>query len=160
MSLAYGTPVATPGGEKPIENLTRGDPVLTSHADGGWGPLKVAFSMGASPGGEHQMVFLQWQGGELIVSPDHPLQLANGAIGRADRLVPGQKLRGADGSPVTVEIVLVGRFSGGIHDIATDAPWRPGSLDGRLLRTGGVVSGDYTLQVNTRWELQATEPEA
>ncbi len=148
MSLAYGTPVQTLDGPKPVEQIEVGDMVLASDDAGGWRPTEVAFSQGASGGRQENLLRVDWNDSYLLVTLDHPFELADGSIRAARNLTAGQKVRAADGSIVTLWGIMVGRFTGGIHAIGTATPWRAGSLAGRLLQTGGLVTGDFILQVN------------
>ena len=155
MTFAYGTPVQTPDGAKPIEDFEVGDPVLAAVAAGGgwqWEVGAVQFSQGTGPGGlQPTMVFIRFgEEGELIVTPDQPMLIAGGRLKRAQLLVPGEDaLTAADGSALPILIVSLGAYDGGVHHIATN--WdggRDGKLDGHLLNAAGAICGDYFLQIH------------
>lgn len=149
MALVNGTPVAVPDGTRRIEEIAVGDPVRASGSPLAWTPATVGFSQGTGPDG-HQpmMVYVVWNGGEIIATSDHVFVLADLSLGTASRLRPGLSLLAPDGTGLPIEAVSVGTYAGGIHEIATSAPWNPGSLNGRLLSTGGVVTGDFQLQIH------------
>jgi len=148
MALAYGTQVGTPTGLKAIETLAVADAVLASGEPLGWKTWAVRFSDGVSPGRESTMVFVRWDDGEIIATPDHVFVRADLNLVQAQMLMPGIQLLGADGGPVTVEVVMMGQFTGGIHAIGTDAPWPAAQLAGHLLSTQGVVTGDFFVEQN------------
>lgn len=155
--FARGTVVATPDGHRAIETLTEGALVLAAHpsgeAPGGlvWEPTKVTFSSGTSQGTNHSMVYLAFHEGEqkprdLICSADQVLMLADGKLTRASRLHRGDQLVTQDGAPVQIHTIAIGEYDGGVHHIGTAAL---NDLAGQhLIVAGGVVAGDYYLQLN------------
>jgi len=152
--FANDTKIAVPGGAKEIYLIAKGDQVLTaSVASGGkleWSNANVSFSAGTSAKG-HQpvMVYLSMAGNEthdLVCNLDQPFMLANGKYARASKLRPGQQLMDKDGNPVTIEVISVGMYDGGVHHISTETPWNK-NPDGHLLLAAGVVAGDYTMQL-------------
>ncbi|ABO49535.1 Hedgehog/intein hint domain protein [Desulforamulus reducens MI-1] len=155
--FAYGTKIGTPNGHKKIEKFAVGDLVLAAGIEtsaGGiklnWSPLKVSFSSGTGPD-SHQpaMVYIRHgDTGSIIVTPDHLFLMPNGKLKRADRLVPGKdQLVSYEGRPVPVHEVSIGEYEGGVHHIATQKNFT-GDLDGHLLLSEGVVSGDFNLQIH------------
>ncbi|MES2134275.1 MAG: Ig-like domain-containing protein [Bacteroidota bacterium] len=155
--LANDTLIAIPNGVKPIYTISKGDDVLAASAasnKGGmnmqWSTAKVNFSSGTSSEGiQPAMVYLTLEGeqtSDLICSMDQPFLLADGKFTTAGRLVPGMQLVDKDGNPVNIALVSIGAYHGGVHHISTDAPWLK-SADGHLLLAGGVVLGDFTLQM-------------
>lgn len=155
--FAYGTKIGTPGGLKKIEKFAVGDLVLAAGIETGaggiklnWLPLKVSYSSGTGPD-SHQpaMVYIRHGNtGSIIVTPDHLFLMPEGKLKRADRLVPGKdQLVSYEGQPVPVHEVSIGEYEGGVHHIATDKSFT-GSLDGHLLLSEGVVSGDFNLQIH------------
>ena len=156
MSFAYDTPVASPDGPRPIQDYAVGDHVLAASEAGGgwaWAPGMVAFSSGTGPSG-HQgaMIFVRFgEERQLIVDMDQPMLIAGGKLQTASRLAPGRdSLVAADGSALAIMEVMVGRYDGGVHAIATMAGgslnW-DGSLDGHLLNCAGAICGDWVLQI-------------
>ena len=150
--FANATPIATPHGEVAIGGIAVGDQVLVGSVDNGsvsFAPAGVTFSQGTNSGEEPAMVYLVY-GDEpraLIGSPDQVFMLADGSLSTGGRLVPGQKLMGQDGKPVPIVTVSLGRYTGGIHHIAVNASF-DGSIDGHLIVAGGLVVGDFALQLH------------
>jgi hypothetical protein len=155
MVFAWNTQIESPGGPRPIQDYAVGDWVMTASAAGtggwAWAPASVVFSAGTGPGGQHPaMVYLHFgETGGLVVTADQLLMLAGGRLLRADLLVPGSdSLAGAKGGTFPIEMVSVGMYVGGVHDIATAGMQWNGSLDGHLLNCMGVIGGDFVLQVS------------
>ena len=155
--FAYGTRIGVPEGSKVIEQFVVGDKVLTANVESSgtgvklnWSSTKVSFSSGTGPDShEPAMVYIHHgEVGSLVVTPDHLFLLPNGKLKRADRLVPGQdQLVSAEGTPVAINEVSLGAYTGGVHHIATDKEFT-GDLNGHLLISEGVVSGDFNLQIH------------
>ncbi|MBZ5788751.1 hypothetical protein K8353_01400 [Burkholderia contaminans] len=152
--FANDTKIAVPGGTKEIYLIAKGDEVLTaSVASGGkieWSSATVSFSAGTALNG-HQpmMIYLSLSGTathDLICNLDQPFLLANGKYAKASKLRPGDQLVDKDGNPVQIDMISIGSYDGGVHHISTDAPWNR-HPDGHLLLAGGVVAGDYTMQL-------------
>jgi hypothetical protein len=154
--FAYGTLIGVPDGFKAIEKFHIGDRVLTADLGAGealrldWSPAKVTFSSGTGPD-SHQaaMVYIRHgEVGSLVVTPDHLFLMPEGKLKRADRLAPGNdRLITAQGQPVEIHEISIGEYKGGVHHIATDREFK-GDLNGHLLISQGVVSGDFSLQVH------------
>ena len=86
----------------------------------------------------------------MVVTPDHLFLTPAGKLKRADRLVPGQDfLVSAEGAPVAINEVSISKRKGGVHHIAIDKEFT-GNVDGHLLISEGVVSGDFNLQIYAR----------
>jgi hypothetical protein len=146
--LALGTPVAASLGiNKPIESFRVGDSVVAAGSDLQWNTVPVRFSSGSSTGVQPGVIFVEYVGGQLIVTPDHLFLLPGGKLKRAERLSPTDKLVGANGNPVDIERVSVGTYVGGFHHIATSTEDPQNDLTNHLLITNGIVSADYTLQL-------------
>jgi hypothetical protein len=113
-----------------------------------WAPATVAFSAPAPDAGE-PMVLLDYgdERRRLAALPDQVFMRADRSLVRAVALTPGCELVDPAGIPVPVHAVGRGRACGDAHLIATDTSWN-GSPDGHLLALGGVVAGDYTLQLH------------
>lgn len=155
--FANDTLIAIPEGSKQIYLIAKGEQVLAGSvgSTGGklqmnWVNTEVNFSQGTgSTGHQPMMVYISMTGKnthELICSMDQPFLLADGKYTTAGKLRPGQQLVDKDGNPVTVELVSIGAYEGGVHHIATDKPWLK-IPDGHLLLAGGVVAGDFTMQL-------------
>lgn len=154
--FANGTRIGIPSGQKVIEQFNIGDKVLTASLKPGggasmnWAPATVKFSSGTGPDGHQSaMIYLHFgDNGTIVVTPDHLFLRPDGKLVRADRLVPGRdQLVSAEGAPVDIHEVAVGEYHGGVHHIATDIAYN-GTLDGHLLLSEGIVSGDFILQMH------------
>ena len=159
--FANGTKIGIPNNEfRSIEDFVVGDKVLTAAVVGqpsagninlNWSTAKVGFSSGTGPdGNQSAMVFIHHgEVGSLIVTPDHLLMMSTGKLNRADRIVPGKDfLVSAAGQPVAINEVHIGQYHGGVHHITTDVDYT-GSIDGHLLVSEGIVSGDFNLQIRS-----------
>ena len=146
---AYGTPVATPDGDKAIQTIAMGSQVLAANTAFEWTATDVNFSDGTGPDGQQpEMLYISYGADNkvIIVTLDHTFLIPDGTLIRANRLMPGDALVAADGSQVPISDVKTGAYSGGVWNIAT-AIGQPTSLDGHLINTGGVISGDYAVQL-------------
>ncbi|SDA19773.1 hypothetical protein SAMN05216315_11239 [Nitrosospira sp. Nsp18] len=155
--FANDTVIAIPGGGKAIYLFTVGEAVMAGSADSSdgklginWAEAVVNFSAGTgSKGHQPMMVYISLTGKtphELICSTDQVFLLADGKYTRAEKLRPGQQLVDKDGDPVSLDLISIGSYDGGVHHISTDQAWHK-KPDGHLLLAGGVVAGDYTLQL-------------
>jgi hypothetical protein len=115
-----------------------------------WSEARVHFSAGTGSGG-HQphMVAVTYgdQNQGVLCNTDQPLMLADGKFTTAGNVRSGQKLVDRDGQPQEVKQVTEAASEGGVHHIATGEPWK-GKPDGHLLLVGGVVAGDFLMQIN------------
>ena len=150
--LANGTLIAIPDGTKAIQLFSIGDAVTVGKYDASglsWSAGTVAFSSGSDAGSDASMIFVDYADGrQLIASIDHLFLLASGKLKRADRLVPGiDQLMSAEGNPIDIKGTHSGKWTNGLHHIATGAEFS-GTLDSHLLNSAGVVSADYYLQIN------------
>jgi hypothetical protein len=150
--LAFGTPIATPGGVKAIELFNIGDSISVGSWDKsklGWADGSVKFSSGTDPGSNSTMIFIELgEQRRIIATPDNLFLMSDGKLKRADRLVPTKdQILTADGGTLGVTAVLSGQWTKGLHHIATGMEFT-GSLDGHLINANGIVSGDYCLQIN------------
>ncbi|WP_338551343.1 Hint domain-containing protein [Paenibacillus sp. KS-LC4] len=157
--FAHGTQIGTPEGHTAIEKFSVGDKVITAslqQSEQGlqleWKKAKVNFSNGTGPQ-SHQpaMVYIRFGGhGSIVVTPDHLFLMPSGKLKRADRLVPGRDLLiSYNATEVQIDEISIGEYVGGVHHIATDASF-DGRLDGHLLLSEGLVSGDFNLQIHQR----------
>lgn len=157
MVLASDTFIAIPEGDKPIYMISIGEQVLVASVGStsgktqiSWSTAEVNFSNGTSSHGHQPMMVYIFLSGkdthELICNMDQPFLLADGKYTTAGKLHLNQQLVDKDGEPVTIEGISLGSYNGGVHHIATDIPWH-NIPDGHLLLAGGVVAGDYTLQL-------------
>jgi len=150
MGLASKTPIAVPGGAKAIDAFEIGDPVLAASLAGGrllWSTQTVEFSTGTAPGSQNNMVSVVCADQEAIIATlDQPFLVTGNKLKRAAQLIPGEMLVSQTGAPVEVVQVSIGRFDGGIWEIATSRiPTR--DPNNHLIAANGLVVGDYALQV-------------
>jgi hypothetical protein len=144
--------VATPEGEAAAGEVQAGDEVSGGSVGGGgalrWEPVTVGLSRGVSAR-EEPMLRLAYgdERAELVVAPDQVFMLADRSLVRAGSLAPGQALVDPHGDPVPLHAVERAGGCGAVQMIATDTHC-DGSTDGHLLALGGVVAGDYTLQLH------------
>ncbi|MWC30645.1 Hint domain-containing protein [Paenibacillus sp. MMS18-CY102] len=155
--FAHGTQIGTPDGHRAIEKFNVGDKVITASLQQGaqglqleWKKARLNFSNGTGPQ-SHQpaMIYIRFGNhGSIVVTPDHLFLMPNGKLKRADRLVPGKDLLVSyNSTEVEINEISVGEYTGGVHHIATDISFN-GSLDGHLLLSEGLVSGDFNLQIH------------
>lgn len=150
--LLYGTPVATPDGERKIEEFTVGEQVLACDTDFNWSPYDVGFSDGTS-GDVVEALMVEVDtgvGAPLQVTRDHVFLVAGDGGGtqlkRAIDLTVDDTLFDPEGNPVAIAALDTSPVPGGIWHIATILE-QPKSPNGHLLNTQGIVSGDYALQL-------------
>ena len=152
--FAWHTPIAVPGNEtKPIQTFEVGDKVLAAGGDLKWTAYDVEFSGGVPPspdlGKTMLSVYFQGPNGvqSLVVTPDHVFVLKDKSLLRGEFLVPGQSvLLNDDGSDSAVVGVELGGWYGGVHHIATTESVAT-KIDGHLLSSKGIVTGDWALQI-------------
>lgn len=163
MGFAYGTPVGGPSGDIAIERLQHGDQVMTASLRGGaapsWSVSAVEYSDGTGPHGRTTAVFIGFDdggehggrhGGEhLVCEPDQLFLSGEGLLVQARRLFQGRYLLRPGGGERLIAFVGAGEFEGGIHAIATGLHYS-GSPDGHLIAAGGVIAGDFLLQLQHR----------
>lgn len=158
--FAYGTLVAVPeGADRAIETLAVGDRILAGWTEGAgvapeWRPLPLTFSQGIASETQQSAVYLafgdQDDPDDMVCSSDQPLMLADGTLTTACKLRRGDELLRLDGTAAELQTIAIGEYSGGVHHVGTgmprDADGKP-SIDGHLIGAGGLVAGDYFLQL-------------
>lgn len=151
--LAYGTPVGIPDDQtKQIQEFKIGDLVTAYNPDGTSAYYKVEFSDGTSPSSvQPEMAYVTYAdeaGAEttIIVTLDHTFLRPDGRLIRASMLVPGMTLARTQGGEATIRDYRIKGYTGGVWNIATSLG-RPDSMDGHLIDTQGLLSGDYALQL-------------
>lgn len=156
--FARDTLVAVPGGYAEMYTIPTGSKVLTRGVNKpDWSESVVKFSMGTGKGAQPFMVYIGFEDlgvKDLICTQEQPFLLSNGKFTTASKLKPGMELVNKDGAPIEIQFVSLGTYSGGVHHIATENPWT-GNPDGHLILAGGVVAGDFEMQVKFG-ELQAS----
>jgi hypothetical protein len=145
--------VALAEGDAAMHEVAVGSEVRTASLDTEgkpeWTTAPVTFSAGVASLARSDMVRISHgeEPVDMVSNPDRVFALASGKLVRAAQLTPEDTLMGEDGSPVKINRVAVGDYKGGIHQIAAGDAWN-GSADGHLLLASGVVTGDFTLQIN------------
>jgi hypothetical protein len=145
--LASNTPVKLSDGKwKRIGEITKNDSVLAMNSDGKWKKAQVVYSDGTTMPEQpypYAIYVALEDSRQLVVTADH-LFWINGKLKRADRLAPNDKLTNSDGKAVGIKTVVSGSYHGPIHHIAATS-WDESTptVDGHLIDTQGVVSGDY-----------------
>lgn len=103
-SFGAGTPVHTPDGERPIEEIAVGDEVLAWNADTGEVEVRLVTETYSIP--QKHVYALTVAGETLRITEDHPVWIESEQAWVDMALVrAGMTLRLADGSTVTVEAV-------------------------------------------------------
>lgn len=148
--FAAGTAVSTPDGLIAIENIAIESNVLAGAItqDGiSFSPATIHFSSGALTDSFSKVVFLSTSKSSLISTMDALLMRVDGTLARVDKLMPGDQLISADGTPDTVTSVSVGSYAKSIHHISTSSGPATG-VDGHLIIVNGIVAADFALQVS------------
>ncbi len=150
--VAGNTLISVPGdADRAIETIAIGDTVLALN-NGQWKPSAVTYSGAGGPKPERPYpyaVFVQLDNGaSLVTTSDHAFVLSDKSLKRADRLVPTDILLAKDLQPLRIKALSVGQYFGSLVNITTDAPTNSNSLDGHVISTNGVLSGDFFVQNN------------
>lgn len=150
--LAFGTPIQVDSATfEAVEAIKVGDYVLSAGKDLTWQKQKVEFSQGTTGASRQKYTVLVVYLDKMIaVTSDHVFLMADGTLKTADRLSSGDNLTNPSGKPVVITSVLVGEYSAGFHHIATKKALPDSNLNGHLLNTNGVISGDYIVQISLR----------
>lgn len=160
--LAHDTPVQIAANAfKAIQYFQLGDSVLAAGKTLEWKEHKVVFSQGTTGASRQKFtVLVTYSDTFLVVTSDHLFVLANGKLKPASKLNTEDKLVTPDGRAVTIKALHIGDYTGGFHHIATSKSEPNENLDGHLLNTNGVVSGDYAVQLFYRvGDLKASLPD-
>jgi hypothetical protein len=138
---------------KAIKEFMVGDPVyvamdaqLTS-----WREVPVQFSSGTGDNAVSDMIEIRFGAPEsrhsVVATRSQLFMVQGNKLKRASRLVPQQdSLMRPDGSLLAVRDLTAGKFTGGVHAIATTDLVSKDPA-GHLMIYNGVVGGDYALQV-------------
>ena len=132
-------------------DIVVGDTILALNSSEKWEEREVRFSSGTGEGDGKPVpytIFLSLENGvQLIVTADHPFLLANRKLQVACRLSPNDKLLDENINPLAIVSIGYGEYVGGIHNISTSIGEPGETLDGHLINTGGVISGDFYAQL-------------
>jgi hypothetical protein len=149
--FAWGTRITVaPDTYRVVELIGLNDPVLTTRVkvvDGkpvlNWESRPVTFSDGMAPADDQTAVLLQYgEQGELVVTPDQPMLMADGTLKTADRVTTDDHLVDHFGEPVKVTAVVLGKRRVGFHSLSAQK-FENEEEPGWFLETNGVVAGDH-----------------
>ena len=96
------------------------------------------------------MIIIRYgEGGEVRATPDRLFLMSDGRLKAAHLLQTGDKLVSDTGSPVKIESLMPGMRSGSIHHIGLGNVSGESvlNINGHLLSEGGIICGDYWLQI-------------
>ena len=147
-----------------IGDIAVGDTVLALDLDGTWKQAPVVFSDGTTMPEEPYpyAIYVSVENGPTLITTAEHLFLVEGKkLKRADRLTPNDRLLDKDLRPLKIETLVSGSYHGPIHNIAVTDWSFDGTIDGHLVNTSGVISGDYFLELHfeTASEKLITEPQ-
>ncbi|MEV5043493.1 hypothetical protein AB0N20_02050 [Streptomyces griseoincarnatus] len=150
----YGqdTPIeAQPGVYVKVQDIKKGDSILAAGPGLGWQPTPVSFVSGmqtAQPAFPVLTVIYRYDADDiraLQVTDDTLFLMTTGLLKSAQVLVPGDRLRRADGGEAEIFGPVTKTLSVGVHSIEM-GPFDGVNLDGHLLSTYGVVTADLAVQ--------------
>lgn len=166
--VSQGTPVTIPGDttipiEKVVENQTQ---VLAAGLDLNFVPTTVEKVSGPAYGETKNTIFMTLGFGDgttqqLVLTMDHPVlvvgnpptMVSAGRLGLQDQLVDRW------GHAVTIKDIQWGNYNGNFFEIGTNMrePLDRKNLTGHLIVTGGVVTGDYMVDLELDLPVSARE---
>jgi hypothetical protein len=150
MSFAFGTQIAVnANNQKSIETFNVGDTVYAADKNNSatWKQQPVQFSSGIGGGRTtNEMIYIEYtlngENKDIIVTQDHCFLSSSKQPIRANQLEPGAgQLLSANGKSVGINMISMGSYQGGIHDIAVDMS------SGHWIIANGLISGDYAMQI-------------
>jgi len=152
--FAYDTPIETsPGNFAFIQNIEAGDKVMTTGLDLKWKETEVQYSSGLGPNLKFPfMYYLAYRcegeedNREMITTADHLYLMASGKLKPIQNIIPGNKLRKADGKVAEVVFCVAGEYVGGVHHIHT-GPFDGKNLNNHLINANGLICADYMVQL-------------
>lgn len=161
--VAVNTLIAVSGDAwKRMGDLKVGEKVLSLDEDRNWVERTIEFSNGTAEGDGNPVpyaIFVSFDNDvELIVTADHPFLLESGKLQVASRLSPSDKVLDSNFKPVRIQTIGFGEYIGGIHNISTSTGSEGEPLEGHLINTGGIISGDYYAQLYLVEEQELQSP--
>jgi hypothetical protein len=154
--FAYDIPIlVSEGVYEPIQNIEKHQTILsTGPALKAWTPREVTYSGGMGPNLSFSFTYhlsYKYEVGEekersMIVTADHLYLMDDGKVKAVQMLLPGDKLRRADGGISEVILSVRGDYVGGLHHI-TLGDFDGKDLNGHLINANGLVSSDYIVQL-------------
>ncbi|WP_460060532.1 hypothetical protein [Streptomyces sp. YKOK-I1] len=162
----YGqdTPIeAQPGVFVKVQDIKTGDSILAAGASLAWEPTQVSSASGmqtAQPAFPVLNVIFRYDADDiraLQVTDDTLFLMTTGLLKSAEVLVPGDRLRRADGGEAEIFGPVTKTLSVGVHSVEM-GPFDGVNLDGHLLNTYGVVTADLSVQrAHSVGALQSTD---
>ncbi|SDM01894.1 hypothetical protein [Nonomuraea jiangxiensis] len=159
----YGqdTPIeAQPGVFVKVQDIRTGDTILAAGKGLVWQPAQVAFASGmqtAQPAYSVLNVIYRFDRNDvrvLQVTDDTLFLMTTGLLKSAEVLVPGDRLRRADGGEAEIIGPVTKTLAVGVYSIEM-GPFDGVNLDGHLLNSYGVVTADLSVQrVHSRGDLR------
>ena len=132
----------------PIETISAGDSILVAGKDLKWEKRTVQLAANSLNIPRNSTSMLIGYGNtQLAVALDQFLLLSTGELKQAYKLSLTDTLSDANGNPITIELLQIGRFPHMCSNIATSLRLEDTNLSGHLFVLNGVVCGDYTLQL-------------
>lgn len=150
----YGqdTPIeAQPGVFVKVQDIRTGDSILAAGKGLVWQPARVSFASGmqiAQPAFPVLNVIFRFDEDDLRVlqvTDDTLFLMTTGLLKSAEVLVPGDRLRRADGGEAEIFGPVTKTLAVGVHSVEM-GPFDGVDLDGHLLNTYGVVTADLSVQ--------------
>jgi hypothetical protein len=137
-TFAWGTPVMTPnGGRKVIQQVRRGEQVMSIDTDGTPTPATVTAASGTALM-TSIAVYVEFGDQQQMISMSSTL-FAGGVS--ADGLAPGDTLRTAYGTDERVARVLFAPYTGRFYGLVVDGPTGMFFADGVLVATRAPMAG-------------------
>jgi hypothetical protein len=142
--------IVTPLGDMAVQLLDIGNPILAGSIDSGipnWSSMDLVYSSGIPVTGENGLTIVFDNKQSLTVTTDHVFMRMNGKLMRAAYAFKGLKLMDANGKAVTVTAISKQTMDASVYNISALSTF-DGSYDNHLVCSNGIISGDYTLQIN------------
>lgn len=154
------TPVAVANGSTvPIEDIVVGQTqILAAGKNLQFVPTVARQKSAAPPAQTKQTIYIEYKLGgatlQLVVTQSHPFFLhGSREVCAASRLTKADKLIDRDGGPVEITDIKLGEYTGRFWEIATNLEPPDANYNGHLILTGGVVSGDFSIETYVNYPL-------
>ena len=147
------------GSEIPIEGVVVGQTrILAAGKDLKFTSTVVGQKSSAPPAKTTQTIFVRYvldgTNRAIVVTQSHPFFLHNTRdVCAASMLRTSDKLIDRNGNPVTITAIDVGDYMGAFWEIATSLTPPDANYTAHLVLTGGVVSGDFSIETYINYPL-------
>ncbi|WP_174843488.1 hypothetical protein [Thalassococcus sp. S3] len=161
--VGEGTMVTDGHGEEiPVEAIEQGQTtVLAAGRSLEFKPKIVESIVGTAVAETENTIYLKYilDGVEIerVVTMDHPFLLADGNLVGAGVLQLKDRLVDDNGNEVEIKEVRWGTYVGQFFEFATSLEKPNADLEGHLVLTDGVVTGDYAVSVYVNFPINADE---